>query len=82
MAAFPLEALIRKLFLTVLGATAIGISLATASLAQSAAPAAGLHLSKGHFSPVPRLKRSKTGADQLKSDPRLEQMRDPCTIEG
>jgi hypothetical protein len=75
----------RKLVLTVLGATAIGISDVSVAAAQSATgtQAAGLHSSKGHFSPVPRLKGSKAGADQpSKTDPRFEQMRDPCTVEG
>jgi hypothetical protein len=75
----------RKVVLTLLGTAAIGISLATAASAQSTTgmPAAGLQSSKGHFSPLPRAKRSKAGADQPnRIDPRFEQMRDPCTVEG
>jgi hypothetical protein len=75
----------RKVVLTLLGAAAIGISHVAAAAAQSATgtPAAGLHSSKGRFSSVPRLRRSKAGADQPnRIDPRFEQMRDPCTVEG
>src|ERR1700750_2627542 len=63
-ASLELEFLVLKVVLTLLGAAAIGISSGTASLAQSVAPATGLHSSKGHFSPVPRLKWSKAGADE------------------
>jgi hypothetical protein len=74
----------RKVVLTLLGATAIGISHASETAAQSATAGsnAGLHSSKGQFTSVPRLKRPKAGAVQPKSDLRFEQMRDPCTVEG
>jgi hypothetical protein len=70
----------QKVVLALLGATAIGICYVSGAWAQSGT--AALHSSKSHFSPVPRLKRSKAGADQPKSDPRYEQMRDPCMVEG
>jgi hypothetical protein len=77
--------LMRKVVLTLLGAAAIGISHVSAAAAQSTTvtPAVGLHSSKGHFSSVPKLKRSKAGVDQPnKTDSRFEQMRNPCTVEG
>jgi hypothetical protein len=80
-----LEASMRKVVLALLGAAAIGISAVSAAAAQSgtATTAVRIHSSKGHFSPVPGLKRSKAGVDRpSKIDPRFEQMRDPCTVEG
>ena len=83
----------RKAFVTVLGAAAIGFLAVAAAQAQSAvvAPAAGAtkaaHFSKPRFSPNPKQGKStlRRGAltDQTKqTDPRYQQMWDPCQVEG
>jgi Spy/CpxP family protein refolding chaperone len=88
-----LETSMRKAFVTVLGATAIGFStIATAQAQLAPAPPAAdgakaPHFSKPHFSPIAKQGKStiRRGAltDQTKkTDPRYQQMWDPCQVEG
>ena len=83
----------RKAFVTVLGATAIGFLAAAAAQAQSGplTPAAGAtnaaHFSKARFSPNAKqgkstLRRGALTDQAKKTDPRYQQMWDPCQVEG
>ena len=80
----------QKAFVTALGAAAIGFLAVSTAQAQSA-PATGAtnapHFSKARFSPIARQGRSAvrrgTLTDQTKTtDPRYQQMWDPCQVEG
>lgn len=83
----------RMAFVTVLGSAAIGFLAVATAQAQSApvTPAAGAtkaaHFFKARFSPIARQGKSaaRRGAltDQTKkTDPRYQQMWDPCQVEG
>jgi hypothetical protein len=82
-----------KTFVTLLGAAAIGFLAVATAQAQSApvTPATGApnapHVSKAHFNPIAKQGKStlRRGVltDQTKTtDPRYQQMRDPCESEG
>jgi Spy/CpxP family protein refolding chaperone len=88
-----LETSMRNAFVTVLGATAIGFLAVAAAQAQSGplTPAAGAtnaaHFSKARFSPNAKqgksTRRGGAPTDQAKkTDPRYQQMWDPCQVEG
>ena len=84
----------RKVFLTMLCATAIGFSTLTAALSQSmpVAPVAAdtanvSHFSKTSFDMMAKVRKPqvKHGVliDEMKRDPSwYKEMRDPCQVEG
>jgi hypothetical protein len=89
-----MEALMRKVFLTVICATAAGF-LALASARSESAPVAHAadvarvpHLSKTGFDAMAKLKKSKKFGrsvpveDVKRDDSWYKQMRDPCQVEG
>jgi hypothetical protein len=87
-----LETSMRKAFVTVLGGAATGF-LAVASAAAQQAPVASTpgavhapHFSKARLGPTAKPGKSTirrgTLTDQMKTDPRYQQMWDPCQVEG
>jgi hypothetical protein len=88
-----LETSMRRAFVTVLGVAAIGFLAVATAQAQSApvVPATGTanapHISKARFSPIAKQGKSTIRHDVLtdqtkKTDPRYQQMWDPCQVEG
>ena len=82
-----------KVFVTVLAAAAIGFLAAATAQAQSAlvSPTPGAthaaHFSKARLSPVAKQGKSTARRGVLtdqtkKTDPRYQQMWDPCQVEG
>ena len=83
----------RKAFVTVLGSAAISFSAVATAQAQSTAvrPTAGTtnpaHFSKAGLGPVAKqgksaLRRGRLMDQTKKTDPRYQQMWDPCQVEG
>jgi hypothetical protein len=83
----------RRVFLTALGAAAIGFSALTTAWSQSTPVVPGAskpnasHLSKAGFSAMARTKKSgiRRGVpigDMKKDDSWYKQMPDPCQVEG
>ena len=83
----------RKAFVTVLGAAAIGFLAVATAQAQStpARPVAGAanpaHFSKARLGPIAKhgkstLRRGGLTDQTKKTDPRYQQMWDPCQVEG
>jgi hypothetical protein len=82
-----------KAFVTVLGSAAIGFLAVATAQAQSTPvrPAAGIkdpaHFSKARLSPIASqgkstLRRRGLTDQTKKTDPRYQQMWDPCQVEG